>query len=259
MTAIATPPALPLSPPANLRDRGGIAVPGGITRPGVMWRADDLPVIDEDSATRLLADGLTSVIDLRLTAEIEVTGRGVLGSLPVSYYHVPFMTSIEEGLSSTAKREDLRDQSHFADMYISLYEMAAPQIVTSLAIIAHSPGGTDFHCAAGQDRTGVLAAALLLTLGAEADDIVADYRLTGANIDKVSLRVRPIIQPMLERLGVTLDPAARAAGRAEYSREPMLGLLGHLHATYSDPLQPLVDAGLSDGLRVQLRRRALAA
>ena len=32
---------LPLSPPANLRDLGGIAISGGTTRADFAWRADD--------------------------------------------------------------------------------------------------------------------------------------------------------------------------------------------------------------------------
>ena len=35
-----------------------------------------------------------------------------------------------------------------------------------------------FYCAAGKDRTGVLAAIVLAVLGVDDDDIVADYALT---------------------------------------------------------------------------------
>jgi protein-tyrosine phosphatase len=36
-----------------------------------------------------------------------------------------------------------------------------------------------FHCTAGKDRTGILAAVVLGALGVGDDDIVADYMLTG--------------------------------------------------------------------------------
>lgn len=257
MTTEAAPLALPLSPPANLRDLGGIAIPGGRTRPGFVWRADDLSMVDAASARKLVADGLTTIIDLRSPAEIEITGRGVLGSHQLSYHHVPFLASISEAAEHTPNDGDMWDQSRFARMYIHLFENAAPQIVTSLSVIAHSPGAAVFHCAAGQDRTGVLAAALLLSLGAATDDIVADYARTGENIAAVSTRVRPVIEPMMARLGIRADAAARASVRTEYSHEPMLGLLRHLNATYVDPLQPLYDAGFTSALRDQLRRKAL--
>lgn len=259
MTAAASPTTLPLSPPANLRDLGGIAIRGGRTRPGFVWRADDLSMVDDTSARQLVDDGLTTIIDLRSLAEIEITGRGLLGSHQVAYHHIPFMASISEAAEQSPTDGDMWDQSRFARMYIQLFESAAPQIVTSLSVIAHSTGAAVFHCAAGQDRTGVLAAALLLALGADPDDIVRDYAKTGANIAAVSLRVRPVIEPMMARLGMRMDASARAATRTEYSHEPMLGLLGHLNATYADPLQPLYDAGFTSALRDQLRRKALAA
>lgn len=252
-----SPTSLPLSPPANLRDLGGITIREGRIRTGFVWRADDLSMVDEVSAQQLVDDGLTTVIDLRSVAETEITGRGLLGTHPVSYHHVPFMASISTAMDHASDGAGSWDQSQFATMYISLFTSAAPQIVSALAIIAHSPGAAVFHCAAGQDRTGVLAAALLLSLGADTQDIVTDYAKTGANIDKVSLRVRPVIEPMMARLGMQMDAAARAAGRTEYSHAPMLGLLQHLSTTYTDPLQPLYDAGLTTGLREQLQRRAL--
>lgn len=44
--------------------------------------------------------------------------------------------------------------------------------------IAHATGGALFHCAAGKDRTGVIAAILLLLAEVGESDIVADYMLT---------------------------------------------------------------------------------
>ena len=41
-----------------------------------------------------------------------------------------------------------------------------------------------FHCAAGKDRTGLLAALLLGSLGVAHDDIVEDYALTQATMDR---------------------------------------------------------------------------
>lgn len=73
--------------------------------------------------------------------------------------------------------------------YADMVDRSAAEIVTALGIIAHAPGATAFHCAAGRDRTGVLAAMLLLALGASDEDIVADYARTDENlaaIDTVS-------------------------------------------------------------------------
>jgi hypothetical protein len=47
-----------------------------------------------------------------------------------------------------------------------------------------------FHCAAGKDRTGVLAALVLSVLGADKDSIVADYLLSDAAVAPVLARLR---------------------------------------------------------------------
>ena len=47
-----------------------------------------------------------------------------------------------------------------------------------------------FHCSAGKDRTGVLAAVLLSVLGVSDDDIAADYALSRAPMREMSEWVR---------------------------------------------------------------------
>ncbi|QNG18607.1 tyrosine-protein phosphatase [Rhodococcus triatomae] len=251
-------PELILSAPANLRDLGGIVTRDGVVRDGFAIRADDLSIADPDSARKLADGGLTTLIDLRSPAEVRLTGRGPLADLPVTYHHVPFIASVAETTRTAVNTRDLLDQSTFADMYIRMFETAAPHIVTALSIIAHSPGAVAFHCAAGQDRTGVLAASLLLALGADDDAIVADYIATGANTDGIAARTHQVVGPLLETLGVELDEGARAALRNGFSPEPMRGLLGYLTATYGGRLEPLRRAGLGDGLVERLRERAIA-
>ncbi|MEN5072574.1 tyrosine-protein phosphatase [Isoptericola cucumis] len=261
-----TAPALQLSPPVNLRDLGGVPVVGGTVREGFAIRADDLSIVTPEAADALVGRGLRAVVDLRSADEVGITGRGPLGTRPtVTYHHVPFMASIGLAADSAAEDADgtpaaeMLDQSRFGRMYLRMYEGAAPQVVTALAIMAHSPGAVAFHCAAGQDRTGVLAAALLLTLGAEDDDIVADYARTGRNSAAIMARIAPVMQPLMSRYGYDLDEGARAALRTEFSPEPMRELLAALAERHDgDRLAPLRAAGLTDGLIARLRERALA-
>lgn len=251
-------PALALSAPVNLRDLGGIPVAGGMVRSGVAIRADDLSIVTEEVASELVQGGLRAVIDLRSTDEVAVTGRGPIGARPeVTYHHVPFMATIGEA-ADEADPSEFMDQHRFGRMYLRMFEGAADQIVTALAIIAHAPGTVAFHCAAGQDRTGVLAASLLLALDAEHDDIVTDYARTGENSAAILQRIAPMIEPLLRRLGVDLDAAARAATRPGFSPQPMRELFTTLIERHGDPLAPLRDAGLTDALIDRLRERAVA-
>lgn len=248
---------VPLSAPVNLRDLGGLPVAGGTVRTGFALRSDDLATVTEAVAEQLVDEGLRAIIDLRSVDELRVTGRGPLGSRgAVHYHHLPFMTSLSQ---AGAGGERIPDQSEFGPMYLRFFEQAAPQIVTSLAIMAHAPGAVAFHCAAGADRTGVLAASLLLALGADRDVIVGDYAITGRNISSVHERMAPVLEPLMRRMGVDLDRAARAAIRTEFSSAPMASLLDTLAERYGDPLAPLRAAGLSDSLIGALRERALVA
>ncbi|GAA1181089.1 tyrosine-protein phosphatase [Nesterenkonia xinjiangensis] len=247
---------LTLSAPVNLRDLGGIHTAGGTVAAGFAIRADDLSMADAASATDLVDAGLTAIIDLRSHHEVHLTGRGPLGEMPVAYHHLPLMTSL--GPAGEADPTDITDQSTFGRMYIRMYEGSAPRIVAALAVMATSPGATVFHCAAGQDRTGVLAASLLLALGASHETIVEDYTRTGANSQAIMDRLAPVMGPLMARHGYDLQQAARAATRTEFSPAPMEGLLQHLERTYTDPLEPLRAAGLSDGVLSTLRQRALS-
>ncbi|NUL44407.1 tyrosine-protein phosphatase [Cellulosimicrobium funkei] len=250
---------IPLSPPVNLRDLGGIEIGAERVRTGFAVRADDLSVITEDDADELVERGLRAVIDLRSADEVAVTGRGPLSARrTVNYHHVPFMADIGEASSATSTSgPDLADQSTFGQMYLRMYDQAAPQIVSALAIIAHAPGAVAFHCAAGQDRTGVLAAALLLSLGADVETIVTDYSRTGENSAAIRTRIAPIMAPLMSKFGLSLDAAAKAATRVSFSDAPMREMLQELASRHGDPLSPLREAGLDAPLVARLRARGL--
>ncbi|WP_419702871.1 tyrosine-protein phosphatase [Promicromonospora sp. NFX87] len=252
-----TPVVVPLSAPVNLRDLGGIPVAGGTVREGFAIRADDLSIVTPEVADALVVAGLRTVIDLRSSDEATITGRGPLGARTgVNYHHVPFMADIGQA-SDVPLDQPAFEQATFERMYVRMYEGAAGQIVTALAIIAHAPGTVAFHCAAGQDRTGVLAAAILLVLGAEGEAIVADYTRTGENSAAIMERIAPVMTPLMKKFGYDLDAAARSAMRSEFSPEPMHGLLTVLAERHGDPLAPLRAAGLTDDLVARLRERAL--
>ncbi len=245
---------LTLSAPANLRDLGGIPAAGGMVRTGVAIRADDLSLIPREDAEALIAGGLGAVIDLRTSAEVRNTGRGVLADLPVAYHHLSLMTAL--GVRGPGARVDPRDPVAMGGLYADIYATAADKIVTSLAILALTPRATAFHCSAGKDRTGVLAAAFLLALGAEDDAIVADYALTGDNSEAIRKRLRPVLRRVLSEHGIA-DAMTESAKEERFSGIAMETMLATLRERHGDPLQPLRDAGLTEGLVDTLRRRAV--
>ena len=47
-----------------------------------------------------------------------------------------------------------------------------------------------FHCAAGKDRTGLLAAVLLAALGVREEEIIEDYAATRSSLERILDRLR---------------------------------------------------------------------
>lgn len=189
MTALA--PELALSTPVNRRDLAGIPIAGGRIRAGFVVRADDLSLITTHDADELVTAGVTAVIDLRSAFEVALTGCGVLSQRRVTYHHVSLMPDLGRSGSTVhgPTSSVARTYESMGYAYADMVDRSAAEIVTALGIIAHAPGATAFRCAAGRDRTGVLAAMLLLALGASDEDIVADYARTDENlaaIDTVS-------------------------------------------------------------------------
>ena len=248
---------LVLSLPVNVRDLGGIAARGGLVRSGVAIRADDLSVVTPEYARQLVDDGLVAIIDLRSQEEVGFTGRGVFAGHSVAYHHLPLMASLGAAMS---EERAFAHPSEYGRDYAAMFERAAPALVTALSIIALAPGTVAFHCSAGKDRTGVLAAALLLSLGVADAEIVADYGDTAPNIDAIHERIRPVMSVLMARLGIDLDAAAQAAASDqkfdEYAMVQMLELLRERHG---DPLTPLREVGLTESLIAVLRAKALAA
>lgn len=245
-----------LSAPVNLRDLGGIPIAGGVLRSGFAIRTDDLSTASTEAVTALVDGGLAAVIDLRSPLEVALTGRGPLAGHAVTYHHLPLMASIGEAMP---KEKPSLDPAAMGELYVGMAESAAPQLVTALNVIAYAPGATAFHCAAGRDRTGVLAAFLLLILGAGDDDIVTDYARTGPNMVAIMERTRPVIGTMMARLGIEFDGASAASLTDEPMGASMRILLARLRERHGDALAPLRAAGLSDDTIGRLRARALGA
>lgn len=245
-----------LSAPVNLRDLGGIPIEAGVLQSGFAIRTDDLSMVTADVAAELVAGGLAAVIDLRSPLEVALTGRGPLAGHAVTYHHLPLMAHIGEAMP---KEKQSLDPASMGEMYVGMAESAAPQLVSALNVIAYAPGATAFHCSAGRDRTGVLAAFLLLILGASDDDIVSDYARTGPNMVAIMERTRPVIGTMMARLGIDFDGTSAAALTEEPMDLSMRILLARLRERHGDALAPLRAAGLSDDTIGRLRARALGA
>jgi len=173
----------------NFRDLGGYwAGDGRRLRWGRLFRSDALQWMtqgDAHKAREVLA--VRSVVDLRDSEEVERNGRAPFAHGPVSYFHIPILDG-ERRASQQAQ-----DSPHFdmAGLYLKMLAKGAGDFVQAVHTVstrAHEP--VVFHCAAGKDRTGLLAAILLGALGVSDDDIVEDYALTARYMGPIVERMR---------------------------------------------------------------------
>jgi len=169
----------------NARDLGGYTTADGRDiRYGRLLRADaPIRATDEDLVI-LNGLGATRMIDMRGEGEIERFG---LAEWDVPRVHLPIggdVTSIilerlaaPDGASLTTEGTERL----MIDMYREFVadDVSRGQFAAALRLIAAADGvPLLFHCTAGKDRTGWLAAIVLTALGVDRATVVADYLLT---------------------------------------------------------------------------------
>jgi protein-tyrosine phosphatase len=175
----------------NFRDLGGFKARGRRTvARGRVFRSGEMHHATERDITRLKKEfKLKMIIDLRSVGTIEKLGIEPFEKIGAAYHNLPFVL-----ISDSTNDTDKRIFEGFTNSTQTLfYRVSSPEygqkIVQALEIIA-APRNHPvvFHCNAGKDRSGVLAAILLKTLGVENADVIADYCLTALCLDEFIAR-----------------------------------------------------------------------
>ncbi|MFV0524680.1 MAG: tyrosine-protein phosphatase [Acidimicrobiales bacterium] len=154
----------------NLRDLGGLAVPGGTTRLGRLYRADGLHRLSEAHRPGVAQLGISMVVDLRDDDEAARDGRFSHDGIEVRSAPI---ADIPKQLVGETRGDDLL-RHHL----VAITENAGPQLSQALADVAEALAAERsvvFHCFAGKDRTGVLAALILSGIGASDDVVTVDF------------------------------------------------------------------------------------
>ncbi len=203
----------------NFRDLGGLPADGGTVKGGVLYRSDSLAYATEADAKRLVDElGLATVIDLRGQYEVDNLGRGPLAETSVTYVHAPIV--------------DVSGADDLAGHYVAMLAEKGDVLAGMIKLLADAEAlPAVFHCEAGCDRTGVLAAAVLSLLGVAEELIAEDYALTAPAMPAIHARVREVARQLglPTRPGVDLDWAPEAptmAGALSMARERWGGMRG---------------------------------
>lgn len=241
---------IPLEGAFNFRDLGGYAgVDGRATRWGRLFRSDTLHELTPNDVDALRSKGLATIVDLRTSRELVRTGRGPLEPEPIYYRHLAVVREGEgDAVVAPAPRGD-----DLADRYLWYLEVGRQALVDALTLLG-DPASFPlvFHCAAGKDRTGVLAALVLDILGVEREVIVADYLITAERMELIMGRYRsdPEFAARLAKV-----PATRFSVEAG----TMERFLGGLHDRFGGASAWATDAGVPPGSLERMEELLLAS
>lgn len=170
---------LPLEKAYNVRELGGLPAEGGRqTLWGAFLRADDISRLTDGDINFLLDYGVKTVIDLRCKSETEEKPDRLNAENGVANINISFMD--ETNLSPQAIEKIAEVQ--MGDMYVDMLKRHHTIYKLFEAIAYAEPGCILFHCAAGKDRTGVLAMLLLMLAGVDKGDCMNNYSQSYHNL-----------------------------------------------------------------------------
>src|SRR5215212_887954 len=227
----------------NVRDLGGYATAeGGSTCWGAFVRTDNLSRLTPAGQSALIEYGVRTVIDLRrafeLTIDLNPFATPSGATRAVTYLNLPLgLGADREGILAVQAAGE-GDDATLSAIFCQVLDHYGRGIAGVMSAIAAAPAGAVlFHCHAGKDRTGMVAALLLALAGVPHATIAEDYALS-------QLYLQPIFD---QRLSQEPDPAKRErmARMMGTVPETMLGVLAYLDERHGGAARYLRAAGVT--------------
>ena len=188
----------------NFREAGGIKIASRHVKKGMLFRSGSLDNMEDHAKWEFDQLGIDYIFDFRSDDEVlsapDYTGSSV-------YYHIPAITELpgskllgklagKKGgkLLSTTGRNNPADMAAllkkasgipFLGMrikrdFLTMYEKMPFNNAALREVFNRLDEGRSMliHCQTGKDRTGVVAALILLALGADEATVITDYMLS---------------------------------------------------------------------------------
>lgn len=244
----------------NLRELGGARAESGQVRPGVLFRSTQLGSASDEDAEVLRQLGVTTVVDLRTSYELQQAPERRIGDYVwldvLADSQIASQASMEPLFADPKAFEQfLADGTAVAFMrqaYVEFVDLPSARAAYGrwLRDVADSEGAVLVHCTNGKDRTGWAVAVALLSVGVELDDVFTDYLTTN--------------DQYLGSLAAVFDEVA-AKGLDPALLEPVLGVREEYLQTALDRVESLggldaylallqVDDQVREGLAARLLR-----
>ena len=233
---------IPLEGFCNARHLGGYKTADGyLTKAEAYIRCEGPEKITVKDMDWLYRFGIRTVIDLRSPEEALKTpnpmakdGRFVFQNIPVFQTDASPDALTKSGIP-------------MGELYIYMLDYCKTAFHQIFSVILDAQGGVLFHCSAGKDRTGVLAALLLLLAGVDEETVVQEYTYT-----------QTLLAPVIERLkqhvpeGMSLQYAEdMLSARPAYIK----AAITHLNDVYHSAKGYLSALGFSEKQTEAIRQR----
>jgi protein-tyrosine phosphatase len=182
------PRLVPLQGALNVRSLGGLRGRNGPIPEGRFLRAADLNRLTAADRDLLAARGVALDLDLRTAEEVGSAADPLAGDDRFRYVRI--------SLLGTEKLDLANLPDSLGPMYVqslSANQAQFRQVFETLA--AQQDGAVLFHCTAGKDRTGMVAALLLSLAGVPRSEIVHNYTLSAHYLEPM-MKQSPQIQAM---------------------------------------------------------------
>jgi protein-tyrosine phosphatase len=201
-------------------------------------RSDDIGNLTAAGRDEMVRYGVTTVIDLRSESERNGTFDP---RFPLSQPPLPAgdtagnggVTHVHRALVDDAALKRLGDASNMYERYLLMLTTRQHAFRDIFTSIAGAEGAVVFHCFAGKDRTGLVAALLLDLAGVPQESIAADFGETDVQLAEqyerwISLTSPDKQQEMREELRC---PPERILGVLDFIETRWGGVRGYLEAS----------------------------
>lgn len=213
----------------NFRDIGGYPTKDGRqVKWGVLYRSGNLSKMTENDLKVVNQLGIKKICDLRVIGEINNDPDPILNG--AAWHHIPviqddlsikhvgdLMTLHENGVSTDLLVSMNREMATYTQVFKKIFEILLDNPQDPLL----------FHCMAGKDRTGAVAALILSVLGVPREIIIEDYLLTNLSLDQLKANLVHGEKPQLQQVNQEVLNALLEA-RVEY----ISAFLNEMDSTY---------------------------
>lgn len=252
---------LPFEGVENFRDFGGYDAQGRRLKRGRLYRSAHHGNATEADLAAMRDLGVSVIVDLRRPNERErdpcrrwegfaaTVIENDIGQVHDDPWHLFIAHS---DLSVQAFRRYMEDyylEAPFVERHVDLYSRY-------FQALANTDGAVLIHCAAGKDRTGILAALTHHMAGVSEGDIVADFLLTN-DPGRFERRVPVMVQVMKDLTGKTPteDAVRTALGVEAHYLENAFAAIRQRHGSIDAYLEEAL--GVDEHMRQAIHDRIL--